>query len=114
MRRPAVRDAQAVSLHRVLVAKPRAADLGAAHADREDVVEHGRALVLQVDAGRERLDAALADRLVAARERREVGDPRLLEPDDERRMMGDPLRVRLREADADRVLERVAVHRGEI
>ncbi len=93
--------ALAVTLDDVLVAEPCAADLGAAHPDGEDVVEHGCALVLEVDARRERLDAAFADRAVAARERRQVRDPRLLEPDDERRVVGDALRVRLGEADAN-------------
>ena len=38
----------------------------AAHADRQHVVEHGGPLVLEVDAGRQRLDPTVADRLVAA------------------------------------------------
>ena len=54
----------------------------------------------------------VADRLVAAGERGQVGDAGLLEPDDERRVVGDALRVGLGEADADAVREGVAVHRG--
>ena len=112
MRRPAVRDAHALALDQVLEAEPGTADLGAAHADRQDVVEHRGPLVLEVDAGRQRLDAAVADRLVAAGERREVGDAGHFQPDDERRMVGDSLGVGLREADSDRMLEGVSVHPG--
>ena len=62
--RPPGRDALAVPLDEVLVAEPRAADLGAAHPDREHVVERGGAVVLDVHSGRERLDAPVPDRLV--------------------------------------------------
>jgi hypothetical protein len=47
-------------------------------------------LVLEVDAGRQRLDPALADRTVAAGERGEIRDAGHLEPDDERRVVRDP------------------------
>ena len=58
-------------------------------------------MVAQAHLRRERLDATVADRLVAARVTLEVCDARNLEPDDERRVMGDALCVGLCEADAD-------------
>ena len=70
------------------------------------------AVVLEVDAGRQRLDALLADVLVAACVGVEVGDAGLLQPDDERGVVRDALRVRLREPHADVVREREAVHRS--
>ncbi len=85
--RPPVGDALPLALDEVLVPETRAADLRTAHTDGEHVVECGGPLVLEVDAGRERLDAAVADRLVAARERCQVRDASLLEPD-RRRMRG--------------------------
>ena len=50
----------------------------------------------------ERLDALLAQPLVAARVPLEVLDARDLEPDEVLRVVDDPLRVGLGEADADR------------
>src|SRR5512132_3721966 len=111
---PAVRHAFGVPLDPVVEPEPGAAELAAPHADLEDVVERGRALVLDVDAGRERLDPAFPNRRITACERGKIRDPRLLEPDDERRVVRDPLRVRLREADAYGMRERVAVHQREI
>ena len=52
----------AVALDEVLVAEPRAADLGAAHPDPEHVVEDRGAGVLDVHRGGQRLEPALADR----------------------------------------------------
>jgi hypothetical protein len=109
-----VRDADAVAIDLVVEAEARSAQVAAAHPDVEDVVEDGGALVLEVDAGRQCLEPALADRTVAAGERGEIRDAGHLEPDDERRVVRDPLRVCLREADAHLVGERVAVHRTEI
>ena len=103
-------DPQTVPLHEILVAEPRTADVDAAHPDRQHVVEHSGALVLEMDTGRQGLDPALADRAVAAGELLEVGDARDLEPDHVRRVMGDALRVRLGKPDADVVRERKAVH----
>jgi ABC-type amino acid transport substrate-binding protein len=92
------RDQLAFTLDAVLVAEAGAADVDAPEADRESVVEVGREVVLQLDAGRERLDALLLNRPVATRVIREVGNPGDLEPHDVRRMMGDALGVGLREA----------------
>ena len=99
-----------VALDPVLVAEPRALDVGAAGPDGQPVVEVRGAVVAQGDLGRERLDPALLDRLVAARVHVEPGDPRDLEPDEERGMVGDPLRVGLRKADLDVGRERETVH----
>ena len=110
--RPTRRHALSGALDNVLVTEPRAADLGAAHPDREHVVEGGGAVVLDVDTGRQRLDPPVANRPVATGERRKVGDARLLEPDDERRVVRDPLRVRLGEPDTNVVREAVALHGG--
>ena len=77
---------------------------------RERLVEVRGAVVAEAHLGRQRLDAAVADRLVAAGVRLEVRDARDLEPDDEGRVVRDALRVRLREADADLGREREAVH----
>ena len=67
-------------------------------------------MVAEADLGRQRFDAAVADRLVAACVPLEVRDARDLEPDDERGVVGDALSVRLREADPHVRREREAVH----
>ena len=85
-------------------ARPRSASR------RESFVEVGRAVVADEDLRRQRLDPSIADRLVAAGVRLEVGDARDLEPDDERGVMRDALRVRLREPDPHVRREREAVH----
>ena len=100
MPRVAVRDELAVPLDPVLVREARASDIAAARPDPEDLVEVGGAVVAEADLRRQRLEAALANRLVSAGVRREVCDAGNLEPDDEGPVVGDALRVRLREADA--------------
>jgi NAD-dependent deacetylase len=99
--------------HTVLVAKARPAQVDASRPDREHVVEAGRAVVLEVDAGRERLDSLFLNALVPACERVEIRYARLLEPDDESGVMGDPLRVRLREPDPNVVREGKALHAAD-
>ena len=97
----------------VLVAEARTADLGAPGPDREHVVEGGRRLVVELHSDRQRLDALLADVVVATGERVEIGDARLLQPHDVGGVMRDALRVRLGEADTYLVGEDEAVHVGQ-
>jgi hypothetical protein len=66
--RPAVRDGRAVPLDRVLEAEAGAAEIGAARADYELVVELRRLPVPDVDLRGRRLDALLAEPRVAAAE----------------------------------------------
>jgi hypothetical protein len=96
--RGAGRDQLAVALDAVLVTEAGAADVHAPEVDCENVVEVGGQVILELDACRERLDALLLNRPVAARVIREVGDPGDLEPHDVGRMVGDALGVGLREA----------------
>ena len=69
--------------------------------------------VVDLEARRERLEALLLDRAVAARVLGPVGDTGDLEPDDERGVMRDPLCVGLGEANAHvvRAVESLG-HRG--
>ena len=97
-RRPG-RDPLAVPLDDVLEAEPRAACLRAAHMHGEHVVEHRCALVGDLDAGRQRLDAACADRGVATGHRGQQRDAGLLEPHEVRGVVGDALRIGLGEPD---------------
>ena len=97
MRRPAVGDQLAVALDRVLVAEPRAAHVEAARVDDEAVVEPRRLQVAHVRLEHERLDAEVAQPLVAAGVPLEVLDARDLEPDEVVRVVDDPLRVGLGE-----------------
>jgi hypothetical protein len=60
---------------------------------------------------RRRLDPVVAERLVAAGERRQILDPSHLEPDEVDGVVSDPLRVGLREADRDLGCEAVALDR---
>jgi hypothetical protein len=78
--------------------------------DGEALVEVRGPVVADVHLRGERLDAPLADRLVAAGELLEILDACDLEPHEERRVVRDPLRVRLGEADLDLGREREAVH----
>ena len=113
VRRPPFRHRLAVPLDHVLVAEARTAEVDAARPDPQPVVEaHGRE-VAHVHLGRERLDALLLDRPVAAGVLGEVADARDLEPDDEGGVVRDPLGVRLREADDDVGREVVALHRED-
>jgi hypothetical protein len=75
----------------------------------EQVVESRRGAVADVRLGHERLDPAVAERLVPARVATEVLDARELEPDEVGGVVGDRLRIRLGEPHAylDRVGERV-------
>ena len=111
VRRPAVRHRDAVGADdRVLVAEARAAQADAARVDVQLVVEPGRHAVAAERLEHERLDAVVAQRLVAAGVRAQVLDARDLEPDEVRRVVRDPLRVGVREPHADAGREREAFH----
>ncbi len=97
----AVRDELAGALDPILVPEAGAAKVGAASPDPEPLVEVGGAVIPDADLGRERLHASVADRLVAACMRGQIGDACDLEPDDEGRVMRDALRIGLGEPDRD-------------
>jgi hypothetical protein len=94
---PAVRDHDALTLHRVLVAKPRSPDIEAAGMDEQAFVEAGGLQVADVGLEHDRLEPEVAQALVAARIEVQVIDPGHLEPDEVARVVRDPLRVGLGE-----------------
>jgi NAD-dependent deacetylase len=114
MCRPAVGDDDAVALDGVLVAEARALQVAAARVHDQPVVEHGRLDVARVRLQDERLEAFVAQPLVAVRELLEVLDARHLEPDEVARVVGDPLGVRLGEANADLGCETEPVHEAQM
>jgi len=80
----------------------------------EEVVEPCGDDIAAVRLEHERLDPAVAQRLIAACERAQILDAGDFEPDEVRRVVGDPLSVRVREAHAQCRREGVAVHRTSI
>ena len=101
-----------VSPHdRVLVPEAGSAGRDTASVEDELVVEPHRQPVTAERLERQRLDAAVAKRLVAAGEGAQVLDARDLEPDEVGRVVRDPLRVGVGEADAHRHREGEALHR---
>jgi NAD-dependent deacetylase len=106
---PAVGDRLAGPLDRVLESEARAAKVGAPRVDDEAVVEFGPLPVPDVDLGRRRLDALLAETGIASVEPPQVLDARSLEPHEVRGVVRDPLRVCLREPDSHLDLEAEAV-----
>ena len=101
MGRPPVSDRLAVPLDLVVEAKASATKVAAARVNREAVVEAGRVPIASVRLERQRVDAFVAQLLVAAAEAPQVLDARDLEPDEVRGVVGDTLSVRLRKADDD-------------
>ena len=115
MRGPAVCEQRAVVSHdRVLVAEAGPSQVAAAGADVHDVVEAGRHHVAAEGFEHERLEALVAQRLVAAGVRAQVLDARDLEPDEVGGVVRDPLRVGVREADADGRRERIRLHESSL
>ena len=100
MGRPAVGDHGAGALDRVLVAEACASHVDAAGVHEEAVVELRRCEIANVRLEHDRLEAEVAQTLVAARIALEVVDACDLEPHEVVRVVGDALRVRLCEADA--------------
>ena len=80
-------------------------DSGQRTCTSEHVIEHRCALVGDLDAGRQRLDAACADGRVATGQRGQQRDAGLLEPHEVRGVVGDALRIGLGEPDAYDVRE---------
>jgi len=78
----------------------------------EHVVEHRRDDVAAVRLEDERLDAAVAERLIAAGERAQVLDARDLEPHEVGGVVGDALGVRVGESHPHGGRERVTLHRA--
>ena len=110
MLRVTVRHQRAVvSNDRVLVTEARAAHAHAARVHVQNVVEARRREVAAVGLEDDRLDAVVAQRLVAAGKRAEVLDARDLEPDEVGGVVRDPLRVGLGEAHAYLGLEAVVL-----
>ncbi len=105
-----LRDQLAVPDDPVLVPEAGTAQVDAASPDGEPLVEVDGAVVTDEDLCRQRLEPAVADRLVAAGVRLEVLDAGDLEVDDEGGVVRDSLRVGLREADTDLGREREALH----
>jgi hypothetical protein len=99
------------TLDRVLEPEARAADVEAARVDEQPVVEDGRCDEARVGLEHERLDAEIAQPLVAAREPLEELHTRHLEPDEVVRVVHDALRIGLGEAHADLSGEVVPLHR---
>ena len=99
VRGPAVGDQPSVALDRVVVVKACAAHVAAARVHRQPVVEARRLEVADVRLEHDRLEAEVAEPLVAAGVRLEVGDARHLEPDEVVRVVHDALCVGLGEAD---------------
>src|SRR6185312_12414242 len=95
---------------RVLVAEAGRARADAPGVDDELVVEPGRDAVAAERLEHERLDALVAQGLIAAGELAQVLDARDLEPDDVRGVVRDALGVGVREAHPDRNREGVTVH----
>jgi len=96
----AVCDELAISLDPVFVREPRSTQIRAARPHPQRLVEVRGAVISDRDFRGERLDAPVADPLVAAGVRSEIRDARDLEPDDERRMVRDALGIGLGEPDA--------------
>src|SRR5262249_53594328 len=105
-----VRDELAAPLDAVGVAEPRASDLRAPCPHGETVVKVRGLVVAKRHVGRERLDPALLDRLVATRVHVEPRDARDLTPDEKGCVVRDSLCVGLSEAHLDVGREREAFH----
>jgi hypothetical protein len=93
VRRPAVCKQLAAARDVVGEAETRALQFRHAGVDLEHVVEARRTEVADARLQDERLEALVADRLIAAGELRQVCDPRRFEPDEVVRVVRDPLRV---------------------
>src|SRR3954453_1147654 len=111
---PAVRNQVVAAREVVLEAETRAAEAGAADADRDRLVEPGGAEVARVRLGRQRLAAALLEAGVAAVEAREIVDAGDLEPHEVRGVVGDALRVGLGEPDAHLGVELKRLGHGRV
>ena len=109
MARPAVGDRFAAPLDRVVEPEAGAAEVGAPRVDNEAVVESRRLPVSDVDLGRRRLDALLAEAGIPAVEPAQVLDARGLEPHEVCGVVRHPLRIRLREPDPHVDLEAEAL-----
>src|SRR5207244_12555469 len=94
-----VRDELTPAHDRVLVAEAGPAQANAARVNDELVVEPRGSAVTAERLEDERLDALVAERLVAAGELPQVFDARHLEPDEVGRVVHDSLRVGVGEAD---------------
>jgi hypothetical protein len=82
--------------------------------DLEAIVEACRLSIPDLSLEHERLESAVANRLIAAGELGEVADTRGLEPDEIVGVMRNRLRVGLGEADADLDREPKALHAGTL
>ena len=94
----------------VVVAEARTANIDTARPDPDDVVEHGRREVANVRLDDRRLVARVLKGAIAGRVLVEIGDARHFEPDEVRGVVGDPLRIRLREPNANLGREAEALH----
>jgi NAD-dependent protein deacetylase/lipoamidase len=101
MTRPAVGDQLAPALDGVVETEARSPDVYAASVDPQGIVEADRGEVADVRLDRQRLEALVANRLVAAGEPGEVVDARDLEPNEVGGVVGDSLGVGLGEAHDD-------------
>ena len=111
MHRPALGDPLTRSVDGILEAEPGAAQVAAAGANRQSIVETSRLEIACVGLERQRVDSLLAQTEVAAAEAPQVLDPRRLEPDEISRVMRDSLGVGLREANGDLGREVEFAHR---